>query len=268
MAQIIKIADTIELNSSLKEMYIEDKQRVQAFVKIHENTMFAPRLVNAFIEVSHTPYFWLDLKDEFINFSIRRNMPNFSMEMSLSKIHDITKVFSKIIDAKSRFTQKHSSKLSEKAATIGGVYKKPADEIYKLMIAADLHDIGKLAINNAILDKPGRLDEREFDIIKQHPYYTKLSLQEITGFEDITEWASNHHEKLNGRGYPFGKTGQELDFNSRIIACLDVYQALMEERPYRLPLTHKQATEILDQMVQEGALDKVITDDIKRVFKE
>lgn len=267
MAQIIKLADTIELNSSLKEMFIEDKQRVQSFVKLHENTMFAPVLVNAFLEVSHTPCFWLDLKDEFINFSIRRNMPNFSIDMPLYEIHGITKVFSKIIDAKSQFTQEHSTKLSEKAAIMGEFYKKPADEIYKLIIAADLHDIGKLAISNSILDKPGRLDEREFDVIKQHSYYTRLSLQEITGFEDITEWASNHHEKLNGKGYPHGKTGQDLDFNSRLIACLDVYQALMEERPYRTHMTNKQAAEILDQMAAEGSLDRNIADDIKRVFK-
>lgn len=268
MAQIIKLADTIELNSSLKEMFTEDKQRVQSFVKSHENTMFAPELVSAFMEVSHTPYFWLDMKDEFINFSIRRNMPYFSVEMPLSKIHNITKVFSKIIDAKSKFTQEHSSKLSDKVAIMGEFYKKTEDEIYKLKIAADLHDIGKLAISNSILDKPGKLEEREFDVIKQHSYYTRLSLQEIKDFENITEWASNHHEKLNGKGYPFGKTSEDLDFNSRLIACLDVYQALMEERPYRLPMKHKQAAEILDQMVEEGALDRMITGDIKRVFKE
>lgn len=268
MAQIIKLADTIELNSPLKEMFIADKQKVQSFVKLHENTMFAPELVNPFLEVSHTPFFWLDLKDEFINFSIRRNMPNFSMDMPLCKIHSISKVFSKIIDAKSQFTQEHSSRLSEKAAAMGEFYKKTKDEIYKLMIASDLHDIGKLAISNSILDKPAKLDEREFDVIKQHAYYTRLSLQEIKGFEDITEWASNHHEKLDGKGYPFGKVGQELDFNSRLIACLDIYQALMEERPYRAPMTHKKAVEILDQMSREGSLDRTITKDIKKVFEK
>ena len=268
MAQIIKLADTIELNSTLNEMYFEDKQRVRLFVKLHENKMFAPELVDTFMEVSGTPYFWLDLRDEFINFSIRRNMPNFSMEMPLSQIHGITKVFSKIIDAKSKFTQEHSSNLSDRAAAMGEFYKKPADEINKLMIAADLHDIGKLAVDNSILDKSGRLDERELDVIKQHSYFTRLSLQEIKGFEDITEWASNHHEKLNGKGYPFGKAGSELDFNSRLIACLDIYQALMEERPYRMPMTHKQAVEILDEMAGDGMLDEKITSDIKRVFKK
>ena len=267
MAQIIKLADTIELNFSLKEMFLEDKYMIQAFVKLHENTMFAPVLIEKFMELSLTSYFWLDLKDEFINYSIRRNMPNFSVEIPLCNIHIISKVFSKIIDAKSKFTQEHSSRMSEKTAVMGEFYKKSEDEIYKLMIAADLHDIGKLAISNSILDKIGKLDDREFDLIRQHSYYTRLSLQEIEGFEDITEWASNHHEMLNGKGYPYGKIGCELDFNSRIIVCLDVYQALMEERPYRMAMTHKQAVGILDEMAGNGMLDENITGDIKKVFQ-
>ena len=267
MAQIIKLADSVELNTNLKEMYIEDKKKVQSSVKEHENNMFSPVVVSAFLKICQTPYFWLDLKDEFINTSIRRNMPNFTMEMPLSRIHDITKVFSKIIDAKSRFTKEHSSQLTEKVKIMAKFYKKPEDEIYKLMIAANLHDIGKLAISNSILDKPGKLDEREFDIMRQHSYYTRLCLQGIKGFEDITEWASNHHEKLNGKGYPLGKTAEELDFNSRLIGCLDVYQALLEERPYRTPIPHEQSIRILDEMANNGYLDKEIVEDIKFVFK-
>lgn len=266
MSQIIRLADIVELNTSLKKLNIEDKKKVQEFVKSHENTMFSPKLVNIFLEVSQTPYFWLDMKDQFINASIKRNMPSFSKDVSISQIRNMTQVFSKIIDSKSKFTQAHSKQLSEKAALMGEYYKKPNDEIYKLMIAADLHDIGKLAVSNSILDKLGKLDEREFDIIKQHSYYTRLSLQEISGFEDITEWASNHHEKLNGRGYPFGKTGKDLDFNSRLMACLDIYQALMEERPYRNPMLHNNAVEIMQRLVNEGYLDGRIVNDIKENF--
>lgn len=266
MSQLIKLSDTIELNSNLKDMYLEDKQRVMEFVTEFENTLFAPRIVKAFREVSQYPYFWLDMKDDFINSSLRNCIPLFSRNLSLSEIHNITKVFSKIIDSKSKFTQAHSQGLSEKAAKMGEYYKKHEDEVYKLMIAADLHDIGKLAIKNSILDKPGKLDDKEFDIIKQHSYYTRVSLQEIKGFQDITEWASNHHEKLNGKGYPYGKTSKNLDFNSRLIASLDIYQALMEERPYRKPMTHTQAAAILNGMVKDGSLDEKITTDIINVF--
>lgn len=266
MSQIIKLADTIELSYNLKDIYIEDKERILTFLKDHENTIFSSRLVHAFSEISKTPAFWLDLRDEFISSSFQRNMTSFSIELPLCKIHNITKIFSNIVDSKSQFTQVHSTELSEKAGIMGRFYNKPLDEIYKIMIAADLHDIGKLAISNDILDKPTKLNDREFDIIKQHSYFTRLSLQEINGFEDITEWASNHHEKLNGKGYPFGKIAKELDFNSRLIACLDVYQALMEERPYRKPMTHEKAAGILQDMIYDGSLDERIANDVIQVF--
>lgn len=266
MSQIIKLADTIELNSNLKEMFIEDKRRITSFVRENENTIFAPVLVKAFCEVGEKPYFWLNLKDEFISSALQKNVPSFSKNISYMGIHKIASVFSKIIDSKSKFTQTHSKELSEKAATMGEYYKKSEDEIYKLRIAADLHDIGKLAVNNSILDKPGQLDEKEFDIIKRHSYFTRVSLQEIKDFQDITEWASNHHEKLNGRGYPFGKSGNELDFNSRLLAALDIYQALMEERPYRMPMTQIEASEILNKLVMDGSLDANIVKDILKVY--
>lgn len=266
ISRIIKLADTIELNSRLNEVSFEEKQKIRDFVKLNETTMFDPKIVNAFIEVSQYPYFWLELKDNSINQSIYKYLPNFSRELPLSEIHDITKVFSKIIDAKSVFTQTHSNGLSEKVSIMGEFYKKPEDEKYKLMIAADLHDIGKLVVDNSILDKPGRLDEKEFDTIKQHTFYTRLCLQEIKGFEDITEWASNHHEKLNGNGYPYGKNSIDIDFNSRLIAALDIYQALMEERPYRKPMQHQQASEILISLVKDGSLDDKIVTDIIKVF--
>jgi HD-GYP domain-containing protein (c-di-GMP phosphodiesterase class II) len=145
-------------------------------------------------------------------------------------------------------------------------YKLSDDKKLKLEIAADLHDIGKLAVPNTILDSPQKLTNDEFEIIKKHPYYTRIALTEIKGFEDITEWASNHHEKLNGKGYPFGKTAKDLDFESRLIACLDIYEALTEERPYRRSLEHEEAMEILNKMKDDGYIDVKITEDINHVF--
>lgn len=145
-------------------------------------------------------------------------------------------------------------------------YNLEKEEKMKLIIAADLHDIGKLAVPNDVLDKPDKLSDEEFKIIMKHPEYTRLALQEIKGFEDITEWASNHHEKLNGKGYPFGMTDKELDFNSRLMTCLDIYQALTEERPYREGLSHEKAMEILKSMMDNGFIDTKITKDIDYVF--
>jgi HD-GYP domain-containing protein (c-di-GMP phosphodiesterase class II) len=145
-------------------------------------------------------------------------------------------------------------------------YNKSEEETLKLIIAADLHDIGKLAIPNSILDKPGKLTKEEFDIIKTHSKYTRLCLEPLYGFKDIIEWTSNHHEKLNGTGYPNGIGGEKLDFNSRLLACLDIYQALTEDRPYREALSHEQSMEILCEMANDNLIDSNITKDIDFVF--
>ncbi len=82
---------------------------------------------------------------------------------------------------------------------------------------------------NEILEKPDKLTDEEFDKMKNHAGYTYLMLSQVDGFEDIRDWAALHHEKLNGKGYPFGKTADELNEQERIMACVDIYQALTED---------------------------------------
>lgn len=121
-----------------------------------------------------------------------------------------------------------------------------------MKIAGLLHDIGKLAIPLNILDKNGPLTSQEFGIIKSHAYYTKIILDKIEDIPNISEWASNHHEKLNGQGYPRGLKADELSEESRIMAVCDIYQALTEDRPYRKGLNINNAFNIMDEMVSGG----------------
>jgi len=263
-SQIIALADTLDLTFHLEKT--ADKTKITDFVREHRNTFFSPLLTDVFLEISGRKGFWNGLKDVNIDNSLNTLIPTFSNELSYSEIHKITKNFSTMIDAQSAFTHRHSSGLSEKLDIMAGFYHLDEELTLKLSIAADLHDLGKLVISSAILDKPGKLTEEEFEEIKKHPKITRLCLQEINGFEDITNWASNHHEKLDGSGYPEGLKECDLDFNSRLIACLDVYQALREERPYRTQMDHQAAMDILRRMAEDGLLDHMITDDINKVF--
>jgi HD-GYP domain-containing protein (c-di-GMP phosphodiesterase class II) len=136
----------------------------------------------------------------------------------------------------------------------------------RLCLAAGLHDIGKLAIPTEILEKPGRLTDGEFRIIAGHVKKTAELLKDIEGFEDIHAWASNHHEKLDGSGYPLGKKAEELDFNSRLMACIDIYQAVSEERPYHPARDHRSTMEILHDMAGKGAIDENIVRDIDKTL--
>ena len=90
-----------------------------------------------------------------------------------------------------------------------------------------------MAVGNEILEKPDKLTDDEFSTMKNHAGYTYLILSEVNDFEEIRDWAAFHHEKLNGKGYPFGKTADELNEQERMMACVDIYQALTEDRPYK-----------------------------------
>lgn len=266
MSQIIHLADIIDVTFDLENNNFQMQKEILKFVKKEKNKMFSPKIVDPFCDVAKSKDFWRNLGSHSIDMALKKNIPQCSMNLTFQEIRKITGVLSKIIDSKSRYTEKHSRELSNKASIMADFYKMNIDEKFKLLIAADLHDIGKLAVPNAILDSTNKLSKEEFEIIKKHPYYTRLALQEIKGFEDITEWAANHHEKLNGQGYPFGKTAKDLDFNSRLMACLDIYQALTEERPYRIALNHGEAMNILTSMKNDGLIDSKITDDIDYVF--
>ncbi len=267
MAQIIHMADIVEMNFRLKNNDIDEiKPKIFEFINIQVNKMFSARLVYAFHHIAANHKFWQNLNDENIHNSLKRATPQYSVDLSLAEISKITGVFSSIIDSKSEFTQRHSRDLLNKVTIMADFYKLGVEKKLKLEIAAGLHDIGKPAVPNAILDSPQKLTNDEFEIIKKHPYYTRQALSAIEGFEDITEWASNHHEKLNGTGYPFGKTAKNLDFESRLIACLDIYEALTEERPYRRVLGHEESMEILNKLKDDGYIDANITEDINYVF--
>jgi len=261
-SQIISIADSFEL------LYDPEKSRKEMLTKIkeQENKMFSEKMVKNFLKITQNESFWLNLKDQFILSAIKTESPQVSCNYSLSELHEITSLFSDIIDSKSEFTKYHSTKLSRKVEIMADYYDFGKEKSYKLLIAADLHDIGKMAISNSILDKPSSLSKKEYRTVKAHTFYTRKVLETIDGFEEITEWASNHHERNDGSGYPYGLTKKELDFPSQILAVLDVYQALRENRPYREPMTHNEAVKILKTMEDNNKLDKQIVDDIDQLF--
>lgn len=266
MAQIISFADFTDFLFNFENPDVTNREKIIDYVKEQKNKRLSPTIVEAFLESSKNISFWLDLQSHSINDSIAHRLPTFTKELSWEEILGITIIFSIIIDSKSKFTLRHSGGLEEKVAVLAKYYGKNEQEKIKLSIAANLHDLGKLVIPNSILDKPDKLTKKEFSIIQSHTYYTRYCLKEIELFTDITEWAANHHEKLDSGGYPYGLKSDKLDFNARMMCCLDIYQALTEDRPYRTPLSHKKSMEILTLMEQRGQLEATILNDIDKVF--
>lgn len=265
MAQIIRLADGIDNFTYVNQIHSFD-DRVKRFAENSRDTVVSSELIDVFYKAASHVGFWLDLKTEYIETALKNSIPKLVHELPMEKIYEITKVYSRLIDCKSKFTYFHSSGLADKAEKMADFYRMDYETKYKFIIAARLHDIGKLAISNEILDKPGKLTEGEYEEMKKHVYYTRISLSHITGFEDITNWAANHHEKLDGSGYPYGLTAKDLDFKSRLMGVLDIYQALTEERPYRHPASKEKVSTLLRQMAGNGKLDCGIVEDVLGVL--
>lgn len=156
--------------------------------------------------------------------------------------------------------------MAEKAVRMAKFYGVSTLEEMELLLAGALHDIGKLIISNDILEKPGRLTSDEFQEIKTHSYATWNILKQIDGLDTVTGWAAFHHEKLDGSGYPFGLTAPALDRNARLMACIDIYQAMTEPRPYKAGLSHGEAMSELRRLSAAEKLDGAIVEDIDAVF--
>ncbi len=180
---------------------------------------FDPDLVRAFESLAAKPGIWADLE----NASTRV----VEMEPRLD-----------VLDAKSPFTYCHSTGVAGAAVAIARRLELKEEEVTLIRRAALLHDIGKLGVSNAILDKPGKLTDDEWTVVRKHPYYSLKVLSKIPSFGDLSEIAASHHEKLDGSGYFRNMTAEQLSLPTRIIVVSDIYDALAAKRPYRdvLPL--------------------------------
>ncbi|SNT25804.1 HDIG domain-containing protein [Granulicella rosea] len=166
-------------------------------------------------------------------------------ELPASRIDLICEAFADVVDAKSPFTFRHSMGVAQVAVDIARCLKLPDARVTLIRRAALLHDIGKLSISNAILDKMGHLTRDEWTAIREHPGLTHEILSRIPAFEEVALIAGQHHEKLDGSGYPLHLEAADLSLESRVITLADVYSAMTEGRPYRIGLEPAAALQLL-----------------------
>ena len=208
------------------------------------------------------------LRDENIAKTVEDDLPRWEEDVSDCRVMQASGFIARVIDYKSEFTRMHTSQIANRAWVMAEHYGYGSEEKHALFLAASLHDIGKIATPIGILEKPGKLDDDEFAVIKQHVKNTFDWLGEIPDFEPIRSWAANHHEKLGGFGYSRGLNGEDLDFNSRLMTCIDIYQAVIEPRPYHGARTHEETMEILYDMASKGQIDEKIVRDMDIVMAE
>ena len=186
----------------------------------------------------------------------------------IDDIIDLTLIFSRIIDFRSRFTARHSAGVAKTAEKLARMAGFSAYECKMMLIAGYLHDLGKIAISDDILNKPSKLNEDEFNEIRAHTYYTFHLLEPVAQLKTIISWASYHHEKLDGTGYPFHIAGDSISLGARIMAVADVFTALTENRPYRQGMNFDNTKNVLSKMVANNALDRNIVNLLINNFHE
>ncbi len=157
-----------------------------------------------------------------------------------------------VLKVSDEYTFKHSVDVATMAMVIAKKLGMSQEEVYDIGIAGLLHDIGKSKIPNEILNKPGRLTEEEFAVMKQHPTYGYQILKENKELKDIIKLAVlQHHEKINGAGYPLGVEEARICQFAKIISVVDIYDALVTDRPYKQGFTQRDAVEMIMTMTAE-----------------
>ena len=222
---------------------------------------FAPELVDTFLRASSTEAFWLQLDERGIR-TVMQDMLAIKepYRASIAEIKMLAEIFGRIVDAKSPFTAEHSLGVSRLARFIAERMELSPEACDKIEIAGLLHDLGKLRIPDEVLDKPGGLDERERKIINTHSFETFQILRHIKGFEEIAAWAAYHHEEPDGNGYPFHFKGSELPLEARILRVCDIFQAMVQDRPYRKGLAAHAVMVFLRDLSEKGSIDKRIVE--------
>ena len=146
-----------------------------------------------------------------------------------------------LLDLRDLSTGTHGTRLAEWAVQVGELAGLDGDELRDLEVACLLHDVGKVGLPDAILDKPGKLTDEEFEQIKKHPDFGWAILRLLPGFERISLLVLHHHERIDGKGYPAGLEGEEIPLGARIVAVVDAFDAMVSDRPYRQGLSAEEA---------------------------
>ena len=173
----------------------------------------------------------------------RRTVPSLGLALALSHVRSLADLeranwgaltaLARAVDAKSSWTRGHSERVAEIAVALAEERGWTEAEVRLVRRGALLHDVGKIGVPSAILDKPGRLTTGEVALLRTHVEKGARILEPLDSFADILPILWQHHERLNGTGYPRGLVGDAIDPNAALVAVADVFEALTAERPYR-----------------------------------
>ncbi len=257
-ADSIPIFARIALLSQVIDVFHQssDQSSVVAEVQSRSGTWFDPTLVSIFEQIAKDKRFWSVLESdrahsEILNFEPAKS----SVDLDDDYLDEIAGAFGQVVDSKSPYTAGHSERVAVYTDFIGK--QLGFDDAYRrwLKRGALLHDIGKLGVSNSVLDKPGKLDDDEWQEVRMHAVYTEEILSEIGVFSELAVVSAAHHERLDGKGYPRGLKAENISLATRVITTADIFDAITADRPYRGPIPVDKALQIMANEV-DSAIDR------------
>ena len=266
LAAIIFLADRVDfLRASYKSDCHEDivtlyEELIADSIMKHSGSLFHPEMALAMSQLVLKDGFWFAMESDYIK-DIGCNFTAndwYIQKLSIEQLTDIAHFLANIVDAKSAFTFNHSLRVAQISVYLAGHVSLGEDTKELIYIAGLLHDVGKLKTPDEILHKTGALTKEEYSRIKRHTTDTQFTLKKFFPNSPIAHWACNHHEKLDGSGYPNRISAINLDTPSRIVAIADIFQALSQDRPYRGRLSKKEVVEQLAPLANSGKIDRAI----------
>lgn len=261
LSRILHFADRIDVLIDLNKNIMLQKESIT--IDILSSDFYDPKLFPIFEHLALKESFWLNivsveyeyLFDDFDSFFGK-------YELNIDDLIDLSKILASIIDASSLYTYNHSYNVANVAKLLSKQNFVDESMHKKFYLAELLHDLGKLAIPNQILNKQGRLDDIEILLMKQHPYYSMFILAKVEGFEDLANWVGQHHEFEDGFGYPDRLVASEINIGIRILQLADIFCALTENRPYRKALNNQEIINELMKFVKQKKLDNSMVQQI------
>lgn len=222
------------------------KEGMSAIVSSSDFNFWDDMALNSFAEVlaKRHSQIGINFEEELVH--------KFNQEEIVNHNHlmEIVTSLAGAIDAKDTYTKGHSTSVSRYSEALARAVNLPEAEVERIKIGAMLHDVGKIGIPENVLRKPGKLDDDEWEIMKQHPTIgAEKVLAPNEALRDLIPIVKYHHERLDGKGYPEGLKGNEIPFAARIVSVADAYHALVSDRPYRKGMPIEKACAIL----KEGA---------------
>lgn len=219
---------------------------------------FSPEVVQAFLKASDIDAFWFNLEPSHLNRYLSGLDMARAVQLDDKAMEAIALILAAAVDAKSPFTADHSIRVGLLAEYLADKAGLPQDRCRQLKLAGYLHDIGKLHIPDKILEKQGPLDEKETIAMHRHGFEAQGILDRVESFQEIAIWSCQHHEFLDGSGYPYHLEGDQIPLESRILTVADIFQALVQKRPYRDSMPLEQVMGILGDLAEQSKIDNQV----------